>query len=178
MNFLHVAIQMGLSKKLKRSGWVREKIANSESIADHCFGITTLVSLLSPQLEVDQEKMMKMVIVHNFASTLTEDTVVERGGKVNKEVLKLKEKTERQAIRTILWEYGEEYTKIFDEMKLMKTKEANVFAQIDKLEMAIQAFQYEKEQKKNLSEFFDNAALYIKHTLLKKAFDDLLKMRK
>lgn len=177
MNFLHVAIQMTLSKKVKRSGWVREKINAPESIADHCFGITTLVTLLSPHFDVDQAKLMKMAIIHNFTAALTDDTVTERGGKILKKALNSKEKTEREAIRNILWEYGDEYMDIFNEMKENKTEEAEIFHQIDKLEMAIQAYQYEKEQKKDLSEFFANAGIYIKHPLIKKAFDDLLKMR-
>jgi 5'-deoxynucleotidase YfbR-like HD superfamily hydrolase len=121
---------------------------------------------------------MKMAFVQNFASALTDDTVTERGGKLLKRIIKTKEKTERHAIRTILWEYGEEYTQIYDEIKQQKTLESKVFLQIDKLEMAIQAYQYEKEQKKNLSEFFENAKIHMTHPLLKRAFFDLLRMRK
>ena len=43
--------------------------------------------------------------------------------------------------------------------------------------MAIQAYEYEKEQKKDLTEFFNSAKKYIQHPLLKKAFEDLLKLR-
>ena len=56
-----------------------------------------------------------------------------------------------------------------------KTKEALVFWEIDKLEMAIQAYEYQKEQKINLEEFIQNADLHIRTPLLKEALDELKK---
>jgi len=84
MNFLNTAIQMNLSKKLKRSGWVREKIKDSESIADHCFGITVFITLLSAQIGLNQERMVKMALIHNFTAAVSEDIVAERGRTVLK----------------------------------------------------------------------------------------------
>lgn len=178
MNFLNTAIQMNLSKQLKRSGWVREKIKNSESIADHCFGITVLITLLSGHLNLNQEKMVKMALIHNFTAAVSEDIVAERGKTVLKRALKEKDKIQTEAMRSILWEYGEEYGSVLREMKERRSPEAKAFWQIDKLEMAVQAYAYEKEQKKNLDEFFVNASEYIKHPILRKAFNDLMDLRK
>jgi len=58
------------------------------------------------------------------------------------------------------------------------TPEAKIFWQLDKLEMAIQAYEYEKEQKINLEEFFETSEMYIRHPLLRQIFNDLLKLRK
>ena len=177
MNILYLAIQMDLSKKLKRSGWIREKVDNPESLAEHCFSITVLVTILAKYLGVSEEKLIRMALVHNFSALLSEDIVVERGGKIIEKLKKKKENIEKEAIRTIFWDYGMDYSKLYNEMVKRKSKEAIVFWQIDKLATAIQAYDYEKEQKKSLSEFFKNAQMYIKEPFLKKAFNDLKKMR-
>ncbi|PIQ72510.1 hypothetical protein COY13_03485 [Candidatus Roizmanbacteria bacterium CG_4_10_14_0_2_um_filter_36_35] len=178
MNILHLAIQMNLSKKLKRSGWIRENIKDPESLAEHCFTITVLITILSKYLGVSEEKLIRMAIVHNFSALLTEDFVVERGKKIFKRLQKKKEKIEKEAIRTIFWDYDMNYSNLYNEMVQRKSKESIIFWQIDKLATTIQAYDYEKEQNKSLSEFFENARIYIKEPLLKKAFEDLKKMRK
>ena len=70
-----------------------------------------------------------------------------------------------------------EYVKIFEEMVERKSEEAKILWQIDKLEMTIQALEYEKEQNKNLDEFFVNALLQIETPLLKKILNEVLKKR-
>ncbi len=177
MNILDLAMQLNLSKKLTRSGWKREKVTDAESISDHGFGIVTLITLFSPSLKADTLKMVKMAIIHNFASTVSEDIVAERSFQIMTEIDAIKKKIERQAIEKWLTQYGDDYLKIYDEMVENKTNEAVIFTQLDKLEMAIQAYQYEKEQGKKLNEFFKNAGTRIKHPVLKKVFEDLLKMR-
>lgn len=178
MNVLHLALQIGISKKLLRTGWVREKVKDPESVAEHAFRVVVLCMALAPTLEVDQNKLVKMAIIHDIGETSSGDLVVQRGLKLDKEKRDKKEQIEKEAIRSILFGYEEDYAKLFHEMIERKTPEAEIFWQIDKLEMAIQAYEYEKTQKLDLSEFFSSAEMYIKHPLLKQAFDDLKKMRK
>lgn len=59
-----------------------------------------------------------------------------------------------------------------------KTEEAKFFWQLDKLEMAIQALEYEKSDNKNLEEFFLNADLQIDSPFLKKIMNEIFKSRK
>ncbi|MCL4364392.1 HD domain-containing protein [Patescibacteria group bacterium] len=177
MNILHLAFQVGLSKKLKRTGWVMNDIKNPESVADHCYRVSILAMALAPFLGVDQQKFIKMAVIHDLGETSTGDLVTERANRLDKKKRKVKEKIEKEAIRSILYGFEEDYAKLFQEMIERKSKEANIFWQIDKLEMAIQAYEYEKSDDKNLQEFMDNAKKYIKHPVLKKAFDDLQKMR-
>ena len=177
MNILHLAFQVGLSKKLKRTGWKMYKIIEQESVASHCFRVAVLAMTLAPILNINQEKLLKMSIIHDLGETATGDLVVERGSKLDKDKRKKKEKIEKEAIRQILFGYGEDYSMLFQEMIERKTPEAQIFWQIDKLEMAIQAYEYEREQAKDLTEFFDNAVSYINHPILRKAFEDLQKIR-
>ena len=175
MNILNLAFQVGISKKLKRSGWVEKNIKNPESVAEHAFRTIVLAMVLASSLNVDQAKLIKMAIIHDLGEISTGDLIVQRGKNLDLEARKKKEKIEKEAIKSILWEYEEEYYKLFNEMIERKTKEAIVCWEIDKLEMVIQAYEYQKEQKVDLSEFFITAESVIKNPLLKEALDDLKK---
>jgi len=178
-DYLNFFKTVGKSKRLPRTGWVREKIKNPESAAEHSFRVGVIAMTLADKLEVSKDKLMKMALIHDLGTALTEDMVWIRWGVVD---LKARDKKEREEIRGIVSLFsnipgGKEYIKIFEEMTLRSSKEAKVFWQIDKLEMALQALEYEQEQKKNLDEFFATADLYIKHTILRGMFEEILSQR-
>ncbi|OGH21450.1 MAG: hypothetical protein A2958_01695 [Candidatus Levybacteria bacterium RIFCSPLOWO2_01_FULL_38_13] len=170
---------VGKSKKLPRTGWIREKIKNPESAAEHSFRVGVLSMILAEKLEVEKDKLMKMALIHDLGEAVTGDLVWIRWGVVD---LKARGKKEEQEIRGVIKlfsgiEEGKKYIKIFEEMILRSTKEARLFWQIDKLEMALQALEYEEEQGKNLDEFFATADLYVKHPVLREIFDEILSQR-
>lgn len=171
------ALHVGKSKKIKRTGWVKNRITEPESIAEHCFILTVLAMTLAPSLDVNQHKLIKMALIHDLEETATGDLIVEKGKFTNTKKRKEKEKIEKKSLKTLLFGFGENYEEIFQEMIERKTRESNIFWQIDKFEMATQAYNYEKNQNKDMSEFFNNAEKYISHPLLKKAFEDLKRMR-
>ena len=57
---------VGKSKKLRRAGWVREKINNPESVAEHSFRVSILAMVLSDPLGLDKEKLIKMALLHDL----------------------------------------------------------------------------------------------------------------
>ena len=113
-------------------------------------------------------------------AVITGDIVAERWGILDLKKRDQKEQAERKGIRKIFDKIGDSdtYIAIFDEMLVKSTAEAKVFRQIDKLEMVFQALEYEKEQGKNLEEFFADASLHMKDDIMKKIFKDILKSRK
>ena len=170
---------VGKSKRLPRTGWVREKIKNPESAAEHSFRVGVIAMTLADKLEVSKDKLMKMALIHDLGLAATEDTVWIRWGVID---LKARDKKEKEEIREIVslfnsMEGGKEYIKVFEEMVLRSSKEAKIFWQVDKLEMALQALEYEQEQGKNLDEFFATANLYIKHPFLREMFEEVLSQR-
>lgn len=171
---------IGKSKKIKRSGWVREGVVNPESVAEHSFRLITIAMLLAPILHLDQDKLIKMAILHDIAEVKTGDIVVERWGKVDLSGKKNKEKLEMQGIEKMFSKHPqkEEYIAIFHEMIKQKTELSKLFKQLDKLEMVLQAYEYEQEQKKDLSEFFVDAKVYIIHPFLKAIYEQVLAERK
>lgn len=177
MDILHLAFQVGLSKKLKRTGWVMRKVKDPESVAEHAFRVTVLCMALAPSLGINKEKLIKMAIIHDLGETATGDLVVERWNQVDYKKKEKKEEIEKEAIRQILFGYGEDYSKLFQEMIHRKTRDSQIFWEIDILERTIQAYEYEKEQGINMEEFFVSPKINIKTPLLKQVVKDLLKMR-
>jgi len=180
-NYLEFFRIIGQSKRLFRTGWVREKIKNPESIADHSFRVGIMAMILSDKLDykIDQSKLIKMTLLHDLAEAITGDIVAERYGIVDIRKREEKEKKERKEIKKIFDKVGrgEEYLEIFNEMIDGYTDEAKVFKQINKLEMALQAFEYEKEQGGDLEEFFVDTFLHLKEPVLKEIFMLMVKSR-
>lgn len=173
---------IGKSKRLLRSGWIEHKIKDPESVAEHSFRVAMMAMVLSNKLgyNLDAAKMVKMALLHDTGEVITGDVIVSRGSIIDIEARDTKEIEEREGIRNIFDLIGdaEEYTAIFQEMMDRTTVEAKVFWQLDKLEMAIQASEYEEEQKKDLEEFLINADLNMKEPLLREIFEGLLKKGK
>ncbi len=180
IDYLGFLKEVGKSKRLLRSGWIREKVNDPESVAEHSFRVGVLAMVLSDAVEVDKDKLIKMALLHDLAEVTTGDIVTERWAVLDIEKRDEKEKAERDSIYKFFQKIGEgkKYQAIFDEMIARVTLEAKLFWQLDKLEMAIQAYEYEKEQNINLEEFFETSEMHIKHPMLRQIFDDLLKLRK
>lgn len=175
MDFLDFALKVGKLKKLQRAGWIRENVKDPESVADHSFQTAIMAMVLAPFLEVDQNKLIKLALIHDVGETESGDLVWERGQLIDEEKREKKERIEKNAIRKIL---GKEYGELFHELTKRKTEEAKLLWQIDRLERMTQALEYEKEQGKDLTEFFVNADKFITHPKLREILDQVIQERK
>lgn len=182
LNYLEFFKEVGKSKRLLRSGWVREKIKDPESVAEHSFRIGVLVMALVDKLEytLDREKLLKMAFLVALGELATGDVVTGRGEHIDIKKRDEMERQEKEGIREMFDKIGdsEKYSAIYDEMIGRTTPEAKAFWQLDRLEMALQAFEYEEEQGENLEEFFINTSLYLRDPLLKEIFEKIIKSRK
>jgi len=183
VDYLDFLKTVGKSKRILRSGWVKEKIKDPESIAEHSFRVGLLAMILADKLDknLDKEKLIKMALLHDLGELSTGDVVTERWDVIDVKKRDEKEKEERKGIEKVFAKIGQEkeYLAIYDEMVGRTTPEAKVFWQLDKLEMALQALEYEEEQGKNLEEFFVNVSLYsTQNPLIKEIFDKILRARK
>ncbi len=167
------------SKRIIRTGWKREGVKDPESVAEHSFQLSVMAMVLADQLEVDKEKLIKMAILHDLGELSTGDIVWSRGKIMDIEKRTNKETTELLGIKKMFAAINKtnEYKNIFEEMMERKSPEAKIFWQLDKLEMAIQAMQYEKDNNKKLDEFFINTNLQLYHPFLQKIFAEVLKQR-
>jgi putative hydrolase of HD superfamily len=142
-------------KKIKRQGWVIDKVENPETVAEHTFRTALMCMFLGKDKNLDMEKVMKMAIIHDLAEAKIGDIVtywrfkkaVPREDKIKKE---------KRAIQEMFSEL-KEYNEIFNlwiEFEEGKTKEAKFVRQIEKLEMSLQALEYERGGNKNVREHY------------------------
>lgn len=165
-------------KRTTRTGWELHHVPQPESVVDHSFGVAILAMILAPKARVNQEKVIKMALIHDLAESLTGDIVTEIGSKIISDPLN-KKVEEFQAIKNIFSLIdGKEYLELFKEFEENQTPEAKFVKGLDKLEMVIQAREYEKLYKINLETFFDNAKPKINDKYQKTLFEKLEKSRK
>ncbi len=179
MDIIEFAKTIGKLKTIPRTGWVREGVEKAENVADHSFRTAVLAMILGPKLDVDSAKLVKMALIHDVGEITTSDIVVDRGENIDRSLKLEKEKKEALALKEIFGftDIKNEVSSLYEEMIEQQTKEAVVMKQLDKLEMAIQALEYEQEQGKRLDEFFVNAKLYMREPLFKELLVQVLKQR-
>ncbi|XP_049935339.1 uncharacterized protein LOC116259947 [Nymphaea colorata] len=145
-------------KITKRTGWVRRGIENPESISDHMYrmGIMALIAADIPG--VNRDRCIKLAIVHDIAEAIVGDIAPSDG--IPKAE---KSRREREALEHMCKLLGggpraEELSELWMEYEENSTLEAKLVKDFDKVEMILQALEYESEQGRNLEEFFESTA--------------------
>jgi len=138
VKFLEMA---GRLKRTPRAGWVEVGISQPESVADHTFRTCILCMLYADMEGLDQPKLLTMALIHDLPEAILGDLTPSR------KTTKSKEK-EDAAINQILdllpKKQREKYMMVWNEYQEGKTKEAKAVRQLEKLEMGLQAKEYEE----------------------------------
>ncbi|XP_027176926.1 HD domain-containing protein 2 isoform X2 [Coffea eugenioides] len=136
-------------KTTKRAGWVKKGVENPESIADHMYRMGVMALIAADIPGVNRDKCVKMAIVHDMA----EDGI----SKLEKS------QREQEALEHMCKLLGggpqaKEIADLWTEYEENTSLEAKVVKDLDKVEMILQALEYENEQGKDLDEFFQSTA--------------------
>lgn len=154
--------------RLKR--WIEEK--QCESIADHSFGVGLLSYFISKEYckDIDHNKVMLLWLIHDLAESVVGDFTPWEISEKEKTCLEL------EWIRKILkWNALEdEIMTLFEELIYLKSDEAKLVMDIDKVEMCYQAKLYETNCDKDLWEFFTHSLWRVKTTIAKKLIQELI----
>ena len=156
MSLLDIFIEAGNLKKLPRTGWLLRGVSNPESIADHSYRVALITLFLADELkargvEIDVERALKIAVLHDLAEArvtdipLTAQYYLDKGRAEKKAAMELFVKTSNPKEYFRLWREYEEGLSL--EGRLVK------FA--DKLEMLVQALEYEKAGFRDLDEFWN-----------------------
>lgn len=162
-------------KSVLRQGWKNKAgLQSPESVADHCYSLSTIAMVISDIKKLDTGKILRMSLLHDLAEAITGDLTPEDVTKSKKAEL------ERDAMKTILLNLSEpirtQYLSIWDEYQKNDSKEAQLLHQLDKLEMAMQAKEYERFgiKKETLVPFFESAKNEITDSDLQKILSRFL----
>ncbi|CAG8678262.1 5118_t:CDS:2, partial [Funneliformis mosseae] len=174
LEFFHIIEKL---KKTKRTGWVIKNIENPESISDHMHRMSILALLLNDD-NLDKNKCVKMTVVHDLAEGIVGDITPFEG--ITKQEKNRREMEAMQYICKELLEDSLQSREIFSlwqEYENGETMEAKFVKDLDKFEMILQAFEYEKSDKKDLTEFFENTRGKFNHPLVKSWVEELYLQR-
>ncbi len=171
LDFFHTVMEL---KNIPRKGW-KDKIGipNPESVADHSYSVTVMAMILSDFKKLDTQKILKMSLLHDLAESIIGDFTP---GEISK---KDKIEIENEAMTKILSKLPSnltnKYNEIWKEFQNQKSKEAILLHEIDRLEMALQAFKYGSEgyPQDKLEVFFLSAKKKIKSKEVLEILDEI-----
>lgn len=161
-------------KRIKRSGWIhKSSIESPESIADHSYSMCVMSMVLAEILNLDTEHIMKMVNLHDLAESLVGDYMPDKISAEKKEVLE--NKAMKKIISKLPSALRENYLDIWNEYNDNITDNAKFVHSLDKLEMALQAKEYEFDgySKESLQIFLKSATEYISNERFDLVFEIL-----
>ena len=153
--------EIGVLKNIPRTGWRFRGIKDAESVADHCYRVSLLSMILADVLKaedipLDVEKVMRLALLHEIAEARIGDVPFPALKYIPEDI---KVDAEQAAVSAMLADFGslgEKYTCLWEEFEEGTSLEAKLVRAVDKLELMIQAFEYEKIGYRSLDKFWEN----------------------
>ncbi|HEX2282866.1 MAG TPA: HD domain-containing protein, partial [Thermomicrobiales bacterium] len=166
-------------KRVKRQGWLDRGVDEPESVADHSWGVALLAWALSSERDdLDGNRVLLLGLVHDLPEALAGDTTpfdserdsagliaarhFERVPEYSEELDRQKRALESDALEEMLaglsGSLADDIRSAWWEYELAETAEARFVKQIDKLETAMQAERYAREQTDLVLESFRRGA--------------------
>ncbi|KAJ9462293.1 HD domain-containing protein 2-like protein [Diplonema papillatum] len=176
LDFLDIVADL---KRTKRTGWVENGVRDVESVAEHMYRMG-IYTMLSEDKQLDSAHLTRLALAHDVGEAIIGDLSPKqmRDQRISSEK---KHEMEKAALLTISdtlgAPHGPTFMKLFMEYEDCETPEAKWIKDIDRLEMCLQAFYYEREQGVDLSCFYSSCEGKMKHPWLKACYEELKKRR-
>jgi len=158
-------------KRLPRTGWLLKGINEPESIAAHSFSTILLALIIGiGRKNIDLQKLLMMSILHDLGESylgdLTPVSIELLGGKESKK--KLEKEAITQLFELLDEDRRQKLLEIYEQYINKETEEARLLHQLDKLEMLLQAVEYQKAgyPKEKFNEFWSVAESISDKTLV------------
>ncbi len=152
--WVDLLLATGRMKNLPRTGWRLVGIKACESVADHSFRVVLIALLLGELVEgVDRDKLLRMAVLHDLPESVVTDlprAAVEVLGRA------AKRQAERDAWDRLLpaGQICQSWRDLWEEFEAGRTIEAKLARIADKLEMVLQAYEYERAGYRDLETFW------------------------
>lgn len=161
-NIISFLAELMRLKAVPRTGWLLRGVRDVESVADHSFGVAFIAMLLADQaqrqgLEPNVEKVLRMALLHDLTEARTGDLPNTIKRYFDKEALRSAEEEIADEMLSGLAAIGEEYLLLLQEYEERTSLEARIVKAADKLDLLLQAHEYEKGGAQNLQEFWANS---------------------
>ncbi|MBX3279498.1 MAG: HD family hydrolase [Acidobacteria bacterium] len=149
-------------KAVPRLGWLLRGVRDVESVASHSFGTAVIAMLLADSArargaDVNVERVLRMALLHDLTEARTGDlpSTVKRyfaPGALHH----ANEKAAADILEPLGLE-GEALFEVWREYEDRETLESRIVKAADKLDLLLQAREYERGGARSLSEFWDSA---------------------
>ncbi len=163
-------------KNVPRRGWA-DKLdhKNPESVAEHVYMTTIIGMILADSECLDTEKILKMILIHDLAESVTGDITPDQMEAKSK--IKLEDTVMKKILKFLPEKLSTEYELLWDEFQQNLTKDAKLVHQIDKLEMSLQARIYLDDgfAPEKIAPFFDSAKSLITKSNIKKILTEIVR---
>jgi putative hydrolase of HD superfamily len=172
LDFFNISANL---KKIPRQGWIDKlSIDNPESVADHTFSMAMMGMIFSDLENYNTEKILKIILLHDLAESITGDMTYEQISKEEKTILE--NNVMKKILNGLPPVLQTQYSILWEEYQSNNSKEAKIVHQLDKLEMVLQAKIYSKEgySKEKLNSFFNSARNEINDPKLLELFTKIL----
>jgi len=150
-------VSAGRLKSEPRRGWVLKLgMQNPESVADHSYRVALMAMVYCDARGLDAEKAMKMALLHDLPEALVGDSIP--GERPPKKKRAMEWAAMRSLLKDLPRSVAKEYLSIWREFEDQASPEAELVRQLDKVELAIQAHEYKRDDPVNdVEEFFRSA---------------------
>lgn len=169
---------VGSLKHIKRTGWVMRNVADCESISGHMYRMGMMTFLLEGNEGLNRTKCMELAMVHDLAECLVGDITPFCG--ISKEEKKFREMKAMEEICKLIQPCGNRILKLFQEYEEGESAESKFVKDLDRLDMVLQAFEYEKRDNCVMKhqEFFDSTNGKFEHPIVLRLINEIYTQRK
>lgn len=172
------SVAAGKLKAVKRSGWISQAgITEPESVADHSFRCAILAMCIGDLSKADTAKLVRMMLLHDIQEARIGDYDLQTKKEMGNSKVKGAGRTAAKDIMSLLpTKLKDQYFSLWAEFEKETTFEAVLAHDIDKIEMLMQALEYEQDGRDSAKfvAFWTNTQNKIRTPLVR----DLLKLLK
>ena len=136
--------EAGRLKRLPRTGWVESGVPDPESVADHSFRVTLIAIVLADAQKLDALRVVRMALLHDLAEAEIGDLTPTQKGLDEVGYRQREDEAMSKLLSKLPANIRAVYSSAWNEFSGGKTPEARLVRDCDKLEMIIQASEYQE----------------------------------
>lgn len=135
--------EAGRLKRLPRTGWVESGVPDPESVADHSFRVALIAMILVDKQKLDTLKAVRMALLHDLAEGEIGDLTPIQKETDEAGFKRREDEAMDRVLSKLPTDIRATYSSAWREFSEGKTPEARLVKDCDKLEMVMQASEYE-----------------------------------
>jgi putative hydrolase of HD superfamily len=163
-------------KEEERRGWRKLGLKRVESVADHSYGVALLALIEAERRGYDLGMVVKLALIHDLEEAIMGDlTPADKKMHGIAWVRRHKRRAVKELVNALPMKSRASYEGLWNDLISLRTPEARLVHQLDKLEMALQAREYAKRiGRGKVVDFYRSAAKEIKDPYLRRVLRSVI----